>query len=161
MLKLLNLIRKRPSDKSIRIYRIIFWMLLTFWMYYNFIYLNKSLDNTFFDFSFFGFVLSNWFILNDQYMMIFKYCLLSLWLFPIFMCISNICFLKKKYVRIMQVIYSFILFYLAWIMQSSASLDFDSLLWLMWIFPLLAWITWKCITSNCLKYKEKITKIRV
>jgi hypothetical protein len=35
------------------------------------------------------------------------------------------------------------------------------LIWLMWVLPLIAWITGKCITSKCLKYKEKITKIRV
>jgi hypothetical protein len=31
----------------------------------------------------------------------------------------------------------------------------------MAILPLIAWITGKCITSNCMKFAEKITKIRV
>ena len=73
----------------------------------------------------------------------------------------NLCLFKKNIVRIVQVVYAFCLFYLAAIMQSSATLDFDSLVWVMWLLPLFAWITWKCITSKCLKYKEKITKIRV
>lgn len=161
MLKLLSLIQKRPSDKSIRIYRILFWMLLTFWIYYNLIYLNKWLDNTFFDFSIFGYVLSSGIILEETYMTYLKYGLLILWLFPIFMWISNVCIFKKKTIRIMQIVYAFVLFYIAWIMSSSANLDFDSLLAIMWIFPLLAGITWKCITSNCMKHKETITKIRV
>ncbi|MDP5039044.1 MAG: hypothetical protein NWP80_01200 [Candidatus Gracilibacteria bacterium] len=94
-------------------------------------------------------------------MVILKYLLLLLGIFPIFMGISNFCILKKKHIRIMQIIYAFILFYIAGIMTSSPSIDFDSLLAIMGIFPLLAGITGKCITSNCYKYKEKITKIRV
>jgi hypothetical protein len=31
----------------------------------------------------------------------------------------------------------------------------------MGLLPLFAGITGKCITSKCLKYREKITKIRV
>ena len=65
--------------------------------------------------------------------------------------------------RIIQIIFWIVLFYISWMIVPSpeAVLDVDFLIWLMWILPLLAWITWKCITSNCLKYKEKITKIRV
>ena len=161
MLKLLNIIQKRPSDFTIRTLRIVFGLIIILWVYYNLIYLGKWVDNKFFDFSLFGFVLSNWFVLSEEWTLIFKYCLMLLWAVPLFMWITNLCLFKKNIVRILQIIYAFCLFYLAAIMQSSATLDFDSLVWVMWLLPLFAWITWKCITSNCMKYKEKITKIRV
>jgi hypothetical protein len=31
----------------------------------------------------------------------------------------------------------------------------------MALLPLFAWITGKCITSKCMKFGEKVTKIRV
>ena len=74
---------------------------------------------------------------------------------------TNICLLKKKYMRIVQIIFSIILFYISSIIIEGPQLDIDSLIAFMWIFPLIAWITWKCITSNCMKFAEKVTKIRV
>ena len=96
MLKLLNIIQKRPSDFTIRTLRIVFGLIIILWVYYNLIYLGKWVDNKFFDFSLFGFVLSNWFVLSEEWTLIFKYCLMLLWAVPLFMWITNLCLFKKK-----------------------------------------------------------------
>lgn len=161
MMWFINFIRKRPTDKTIRFFRIIFWLILILSLYYNLIFLWKDIDNRFLDFSIFGYVISNWFYLWEQNMNILKYVFVSIWIVPVIMWIFKICLLKKNYMKIVQIAFSFILFYLASIIESSPDLDIDTLIWLMALLPLFAWITWKCIISDCLKYKEKITKIRV
>lgn len=145
-----QLAMKRPSDKTIRIWRIVFGLILILAMYYNLIYLNKWIETMYF-----GQDLS-----NSE--MTIKYILVALWIVPVFMWATNICLAKKKYVKIIQIIFAILLMFIAWsVLKESASLDVDFLVWFMSLFPLIAWITGKCITSNCLKYKEKITKIRV
>jgi hypothetical protein len=93
--------------------------------------------------------------------MIITYIIISLWLIPLFMWISNICLLKKNHMKIVQVIFAICLFYISNQIVEWSEMDIDTLIWFMWIAPLFAGITGKCITSSCLKYNEKITKIRV
>lgn len=152
MMWLIKFIQKRPTDKTILVGRIIFWLLYTGVMYYNLIYLGKGIDNEYF----FGAL-----VLEENGILIAKYITTAIGLVPIIMGATNICMLKKKYMRIIQVIFAFVLFYIAGSITDSPNLDFDVLIWLMWVLPLVAGITGKCITSKCLKYKEKITKIRV
>lgn len=111
-------------------------------------------------------------------------------LVPIFMGATNICLLKRKYLRIVQICFGIVLMltgnYLidtktvtpenTAITAQSGSLDYGAIaqakstekpvnvgFWiaLLGILPLLAGITGKCITSKCLKYGEVIKKIRV
>ena len=65
--------------------------------------------------------------------------------------------------KIVQIVFWIILFYISSkiIPWDQNKLDVDALVWFMWILPLLAWITGKCITTKCLKFWETITKIRV
>jgi hypothetical protein len=90
-----------------------------------------------------------------------KYALVALWIIPVIMWAVKICVLKKKYMRIVQIVFWIFLFYISSIIVEGPSLDVDSLIAFMGILPLLAWITWKCIPSYCMKFAEKITKIRV
>lgn len=152
MMWLIKFIQKRPSDKTILGGRILFWLLYIGVMYYNLIYLNKGIDSEYL----FGAV-----VLNDAWVQIAKYVMTALWVIPMFMGLTNICLLKKKHMRIVQVVFWIALFYIAWSIEESANLDFDVLIWFMGLLPLFAGITGKCITSKCLKYREKITKIRV
>ncbi len=141
---------KRPTDKTIRIWRIVFGLILILSLYYNLIILNKWVETTYF-----GQNLAN-------YEMIIKYIVIAIWIVPVFMWATNICLAKKKYVKIIQIIFAILLMFIAWsVLEEYPSIDIDFLVWIMSILPLFAWITWKCITSNCLKYNEKITKIRV
>jgi len=149
---LVKLIQKRPSDKTIKIWRILFWVIYIWVMYYNLIIIWKSIDS---EYLFWNLVLT------IEQTEITKYIMTFIWIVPILIWATNICLLKKKYMKILQILFWFLLFYIAWSITESPKLDFDVLIWFMWFLPLIAWITWKCITSNCLKYKEKITKIRV
>lgn len=152
LLNIVQFFQKRPSDRTILLGRTLFWLLYTGLMYYNLISLGKGIDHTYLF----------WAItLDDQWVQIVKYIMTGLGIIPLFMGITNICILKKKYVRILQIFFWILLFYIAGSIEESANLDFDVLVGILWIFPLIGWITGKCITSKCLKYKEKITKIRV
>ncbi len=150
MLNFLKILTKRPSDKFIKISKIIFWLTLILSLYYNLIYLNKEIDSSFF-----------WYTIDNNYIICIKYFIVSLWLVPLIMWAFNICMLKSKYIRILQIIFAILLFYTSTKFKDSPDLDIDVLLVIIAFFPLLAWITGKCITSKCLRYKEKITKIRV
>lgn len=154
MMWLINFIQKRPSDKTILFWRVIFWLIYILAMYYSLIYNGKDIDS---EYLFWALTL------QEENKIIVKYIITFIWIVPVFMWITNICLLKSKYMRIIQIIFWIVLFYISWMIIPSpeAVLDVDFLIWLMWILPLIAWITWKCITSSCLKYKEKITKIRV
>jgi len=107
-----------------------------------------------------------------------------------FMGASNICLLKRKYLRIVQICFGIMLMFMgnylidtkmiapeqSTIATQSGSLDYGNIIqdtspkkpvnvgfWiaLLGIIPLLAGISGKCITSKCLKYGEVIKKIRV
>ncbi len=152
MIWALKILAKRPSDNTIRISRVIFWIILSGSVYYSLIYSWREIETE----------LIFWlFNLSDNWVVILKYIIASLWLVPIIMGATNICLLKSKYMRYLQIFFAIMLFYFSWIIVESANLWVDTLMWFMWIFPLLAWITWKCITSKCMRYKEKLTKIRV
>ena len=150
----IKLLQKRPSDLTIRLGRVIFWLVLIWSLYYSLIYspVPDTIEKNFF-----------WVDLDEQVVEYIKYVFVWIWIVPIIMWAFNICLFKKKYVRIIQIIFGIMLFYIASKIQLNDpdSLWVDTLVWFMWILPLLAWITWKCITTKCMKYKEKITKIRV
>lgn len=61
----------------------------------------------------------------------------------------------------MQIILAITLFYISGIISESPNLDIDILIGMMGILPLVAGITGKFVTKNCLNYGEKVTKIRV
>lgn len=142
--------QKRPTDTTIRIARISFGLIYILALYYNLIVQGWAVDTNFF-----------WVELWEVNMLYIKYAMISLWIIPIFMWISNVCLLKKKHIRIVQGIFGIILFYISWKIVEWPDMDVDTLVAFMWIIPLFAWITGKCITSTCLKYKEEIIKIRV
>lgn len=154
MMWLIQFFQKRPSDFTIKTARIIFGLILISSLYYNLIIQWDKLENDFI------WIFKN---VSESTLNIIKYVLVWLWIIPIIMWLVKICFLKKKYMRIIQIIFWIFLFYISSkIIPSDANkLDVDSLIGFMWIFPLIAGITWKCITSKCLKFGEKITKIRV
>jgi hypothetical protein len=161
VMKLAAFMQKKPTDKTIISWRIIFGIIYIFLMWYNLIYLWKPIDDVYLNFSFFWWELFPWLKMNWQEILIFKYILTWIWIIPILMWIFNICLFKKKYVRIIQIIFWIFLFYIAWIIKDSPTLDFDFIIWFMWLLPLIAWITGKCITTKCQKFWEKIIKIRV
>lgn len=155
MLWLLKTLQKRPSDNTIKIARIIFGLILSLSLYYNFFY--QAETNIIETELLFGLI-----NLTDSSINYVMYGFTALWIIPILMWIcTKMCIAKKKYVRYIQIFFAIVLFYLSSIIVETASLDVDSLITLMAFFPLIAGITGKCITSNCMKYGEEIKKIRV
>ena len=152
MMWLVKIFQKRPSDKTIKIGKILFWLLLVWSLYYNLIYQAEinTLETNFF-----------WMDVSESTIKYITYAFIAMWIIPVYTAVTNVCLLKKKYMRYVQVFFWITILYASGKVVETASLDIDSLLLLMWLLPLAAWITWKCITSNCMKYKEKITKIRV
>lgn len=150
MMWLIKILQKRPTDNAIRISRVVFWLIMIWALYYNLIHQWDGIDSTYFGQE-----------LDEQWIIIWKYIMISLWIIPIIMWAANICLLKSKYMRIVQIFFAILIFYISASITESADLEIDTLMWLMWILPLIAWITWKCITKKCLRHWEKITKIRV
>ena len=150
MLKFIQFVQKRPSDKTIRMTWIIFGLIIILGGYYNLIHQNDALEASIF-----------WYEITEQISNYIKYGIIALGFFPLLKAIVNKCFLQKKYIKYLQLFFAIVLFYASSIIKETADLDFDTLLGFMWIIPLFSGITWKMITSNCLKYGEKVTKIRV
>lgn len=150
MMWLIELLKKRPSDNTIRISRILFGLIYSWALYYNLIMQNDAIETNFF-----------WQELSENWIIYMKYIIIALWLIPIIMWLTNICLLKSLYMRIVQIIFWIILFYISWKIVEWPILDVDTLIWFMWLLPLLAWITWKCITTKCLRFWQKVTKVRV
>ena len=151
MMRFVKFLQKRPTDKTIRTIRIVFSVVLMFSAYYSLIYTwNREIQD-----SLFGQVL------GENWKMIVSYSIVGLWVFPLFMWITNMCLLKPKFIRIMQIILSIVIFYAASIIKSSPDLWVDTILFIIAFLPLLWWISWKLITKSCLRYWEKVIKIRV
>ncbi|MFA5916870.1 MAG: YgaP-like transmembrane domain [Candidatus Gracilibacteria bacterium] len=150
MIGLINFIKKRPSDKTILLSRIVFGLILSGSLYYNLIFLNKGLDTNFF-----------WIDVSESTVLYIKYFFISLGFVPIIVGITNVCLFKSLKIRILQIVYGILLFYISSKIQESPNLDIDVLIGFMGLFPLFAGITGKCITKKCLNYGYKIEKIRV
>ena len=150
MMWFIQFMQKRPSDLTIRLGRIIFGLTLIWAFYYNLIYQGDAIETVLF-----------WQTLSENAIMYIKYTLVWLWLIPLIMWAIKMCFLKKKYMRFIQAGFWIFLFYISSIIVEWPELDLDSLIAFLWFLPLIAWITGKCIPSYCMKFAEKITKIRV
>ncbi len=150
MLKIIQFIQKRPSDKMIKTIGFIFGLTLILWGYYNLIYQNDLLNEVIF-----------WYEISAQTAMYIKYGIIALWVPPLLRAFIKQCFLPKKYMKYLQLFFAILLFYVASIIQDGAHIDFDTLIGIMALIPLFGGITWKMIPTYCLKYWEKVTKIRV
>ncbi len=172
MFKFIEFLRKRPKDKTIRLMRVIFWLIILALLWIYFKEYKLSLPDSL-----------------KQYELQIKYALFILWLVPVIMWAIDPCFAKRKVVKLIQITFWIVLI-VVWNMiyfediktevaatapTKNWSIDVSSLdskakktnlnIWLiialLWILPLLWWVTWKCITQKCFKHWEIITKIRV
>jgi hypothetical protein len=148
----IKFIQKRPSDLTIRVWRIVFWFIYIVVLYINFFVFEPK--NTIQDSLF-------WIDISTQTKMIMTYIIIAFGLIPLVMWAINICIAKEKYIRIMEIIYAVLLFYFAHIIVDWPNLDIDSLVFFMAFLPLFWWITWKFITKRCRLHGVKKTKIRV
>ena len=150
MYKLLEFLQKRPKDSTIRIMKVVFGLLFTWITAYNIVYLDKEIVTTIF-----------WYDLAvyEEYI---RYSICSLWVFPIITWVFDLHLFKSKYTRLLHIFYSILLFYVWWsLIKETPYIDVDFAISLMWIPPLLSWMTWKFTTKKWLRHGEKVTKIRV
>ena len=173
MFKLVEFFQKRPKDKTILFGRIGFGLLIA-------LILGLNLDN----------IALNLPTSLQAHETGILYGLFIFAIVPMFMGASNVCILKRKHLRIMQIFFGIVLMVAGnalidtkvkapvnpVMISGSGALDYGEItqakstekpvnvgFWiaLLGIFPILAGITGKCITSKCLKYGEVIKKIRV
>lgn len=150
MMKLLGMITKRPKDSTIWMSLTAFWVLLIAALSYNLLFQGDTLETSFF-----------WIELDDQVVQILKYVFVAVGLLPLYLWLTRQCLLKKKHMRILQAAFWVILFYMSSKVTETGKLDVDELLFILAFFPILAGATGKMIASTCMRYKEKINKIRV
>ncbi len=150
MMKIVKWLAQKPEDSTVRLQKIIFWSLLILLSYYNLIYLGKSLETEFF-----------WIAVNDSFIMGVKYFLVLIGCIPLIAWALDVCILKSKYMRIVQIVLWIILIYLSTKIQETPKLDFDIILFFAGFFPIFMGITGKCITKKCQRFAEKVQKIRV
>lgn len=168
MFKFIEFLKARPSDMTIRYSRLAYWLILLALLVYNFNNYTIALPN------------------NIQSFEIYlRYTLCVVPFVPIFMWAVDFCIAKRKTTKKIQMLFwIFLIFmWIFWIITESPkakvtdwkTVDMQVLvnewkwkstnIWtylvILWLFPLIWWATWKCITKKCLKYKEVITKIRV
>ena len=156
MFEFIKFLKKRPSDKTILAIRFIFGFVLVATLYYNFFVQEgaNEIEST----------MLFWNVDTSSFKEILKYVITALWLFPILFAVLNlsgICVAKKKIIRIIQVVFAILIWYSAALVINTENLDINELLILAWFLPFFAGVTGKCIVSTCLKYGEKIQKIRV
>ncbi len=149
MIWALKWLTKRPTDTQIRMGNIVFWGILICIIAYNLFYLQKPLQENFF-----------WVNVGNNVMFIKLLCL-ALGFIPLSMWLWNICFVRAKYMRILQAFIGVFLMYISYKIPESPILDFDTLLFILWCIALVAGILGKAITKTCLRYGEKVQKIRV
>ncbi|NVP17641.1 hypothetical protein HUU51_02885 [Candidatus Gracilibacteria bacterium] len=152
MLGFIKFLQKRPSDKTIIIGRILFGLIYMSAMYYNFFIQENpnTLENVFF-----------WQEVSENTLTYITYFIIAIGIVPVIMGATNICVAKKSIMRIVQIIFGISLFYISSKIVEGPNLDVDSLVFFMGLLPFFAGITGKCITSKCMKFGEKVTKIRV
>ena len=150
MMKLISLIMKRPKDSTIMYGMIFLGTIVPLGLYFNLIVQADALETTFF-----------WQELSTSAILVIKYVFIVLSLIPLYLWLTRQCLMKKKHMRIFQVAFWILLFYMSSKVVEWPKLDVDVLLFLLAFPPILAGITGKCIFSTCLKHKEKIQKIRV
>jgi len=152
MFEFIKFLQKRPTDKTILIWRVLFGLIYITTMYYNFFIQENpnTLENVMF-----------WQEISANTLTYITYGIIALWIVPMIMWATNIFVAKKKYMRIVQVVFGIVLFYISIKIVKWPDLDIDSLVFFMAFLPLVGGITWKCITSKCMKYAETIKKIRV
>ncbi len=141
---------QRPSDKTIKIIKIVFGLLLALWAYYNLVYQGDALEANFFGQE-----------TTQAIRNYIKYAIVALGAVIAVIGITDFKVLKSKYVRYSQLFLAILLFYISSKIVENPNLDFDVLVFLLAFVPLVSGITGKLITKSGLKHGQKITKVRV
>lgn len=161
MLKYIEILKKRPSDSIIRIIQVVFSIVFMGTLYYNLIYLGKNLDYKYASDFISNFSATFTPTSAEIYKEYIVYSIMVLWLPPLLVWVFNLCIMKKLYMRITLFVYAMIIFYIWAFFPQSTSIDYDFIITLLGLAPLMWAITGKSIQKKCFRTWEKVTKIRV
>ena len=150
MMNFLQLLMKRPSDKNIRIWKVLFGFIIALSAYLTFFVNGVDIQETAF-----------WASLSLTMQFMIKYWLIALWIIPMVTGALDINIIERKYTRIIQILYAFALFWYSGMIIGGAKLGMETLYFLLAFIPLVGWITGKFLTKKGLKAGQKVTKIRV
>ncbi len=146
----LKILTKRPSDLNIRLFKILFWLILAIGTYYSFFMAGAEWkENLMFD---------N-FIPNTA--MFYTYAYIAMWAIIVITWALNLNLLKSKYARILHMLVWIDLLFGMNYIKETATLGFDTVLLLLWIVAIISGVTGKFITKKWLRAAQKVTKIRV
>jgi len=141
---------KRPSDKQIRLFKVVFWTLIVLTWILAFNIQNLVLENSIF-----------WFTLDGELKTYLSYWIIALGAIPILLGGLDINVLSRGRTRILQIAFGILLFIISGIFVETATLSADILYFLLGLVAFFAGVTGKTITKKWLKAGQKITKIRV
>lgn len=146
----LQLLMKRPTDKNIRIWKVLFGLIIAISAYVTFFINGVNIsDNAFGQ------------ALSESTKDIIKYALVVIGTIPVITGAFDINVIERKYSRIIQIFCGIILFWYSSTIVGGAKLWVETLYFLLAFIPLVGGITGKFITKKGLKTGQKITKIRV
>lgn len=150
MFGFLKILTKRPTDKNIRLFKILFWLILAVGTYYSFFMAGAEWESS---------LLFDDFIPNtaDAY----TYALIGMWVLIILTWAFNINVLKSKYAKMLHMLVWIDLFFAMSYIKETATLWFDTVLLLLGIAAIVSGVTGKFITKKWLRAAQKVTKIRV
>ena len=150
MMKLAQLMMKRPSNAQIRSIKawtglalILIWVVA---FYVN----NLELNDTIFGIG-----------LDDTSKIIAQYLIILLWIPLLVLWGLDISVLSRGRTRILQIVFWIFLMIVWGMFQNTPTLTVDFFYPLIWFFIIIAGISGKLITTKGLKYGQKVTKIRV
>ena len=150
MMNFLQILMKRPTDKNIRIWKVLFGIVIVLSAYMSFFINGINISE-----STFGQTLSE----NAQTYI--QYGLIVLGIIPIITGAFDINVIERKYSRILQILCAIVLFWYSAVIIGGAKLWVETLYFLLAFIPLIWGVTGKFITKKWLKAGQKITKIRV
>ena len=141
---------KRPTDKQVRMIKIILGVILILTGIVAFRVQGLELQD-----SLLGIMLTEQ---TKQYV---AYAIVLMGAIPLVLGGLDINVLSRGYTRILQITFAIILFIISGAFKETATLSVDIVYFLLGLGVLIAGITGKAITKKGLKHGQKITKIRV
>lgn len=141
---------KRPTDKQVRMIKIILGVILILTGILAFRVQGLELEDSLLGIA-----------LTEQTKQYIAYVIVLMGAIPLVLGGLDINVLSRGYTRILQITFAIILFIISGAFKETATLSVDIVYFLVALGVLIAGITGKAITKKGLKHGQKITKIRV
>jgi hypothetical protein len=141
---------KRPTDKQVRMAKIVLGIMLILTGIVAFNVERLALENSVFGIA-----------LNDNVKIYLSYAIMAIGIIPLVLGGLDINVLSRGRTRILQIVFGVLLMIISGMFVDTASLSVNIFYFLFGLIVFFAGITGKAITKKGLKAGQKITKIRV